>query len=358
MTSKIKGKIFILFLTRNSSLENWEKSGTLDRELKIYCELSKRFNVRLLIFSYGVQFLENKLVSDTCGVFSMPDWLYRIRPRRLRNLIHLFRFVFAYHGERGIIQSNQLSGSFNALLCSKFLGFPFILRMGYYYTHFLGYTLKSHSIFFERFLFLNSSKIIVTNPVARNFIDRLIFSKTNVHYIPNFVDTIRFIPCNNFEAKYDFIYVGRFEERKGSRFFLELLVKYQEKKFLLITKKFDLDKWRLSQYKNLHIINTLKNEDLPNFMTQSKVMVAFSDYEGCPKSYLEAVSCGCNLLYREAPGMSEFFGDFLEPYSGSINENANCNPNEERWYRHKVISSRFSYEFVYGQFHNIYRDFL
>lgn len=358
MRSNSKKKILFLFLTRNNSLVDWNVTGTLNRELKLYLELANHFKWNLVLFSYGNELLENVLLTNNVSVFAMPKWLYEIRPRRVRNFLHLMRFVFYYFGNEGIIQSNQLSGSTNAIICAKFLNMPFVLRMGFYYTHFLGYTIKKFPPFLEKIVFNNSAKLIVSNPLAKQFIHKFLNHQKDVHYIPNYVDVDTFFPQRKVYFEYDFIYVGRFDSRKGSEYFISLLDKYRDKKFLLITNTRKLSSEKFANYKNLIVKSNIPNEELPVYFSSSIFMVAYSEYEGCPKSYLEAAACGCSLIYRDVPGMSEFFNDFNWLNQEKIFDFEGNSNFELRLSRHEKISAEFSYNKVLFQFVNLYKELL
>ena len=53
----------ILFLSFNRSLKDWHKEKTLSRELFYYSNFSKKYNIKISIFSYGdltdCQYLKN-----------------------------------------------------------------------------------------------------------------------------------------------------------------------------------------------------------------------------------------------------------------------------------------------------------
>ena len=346
------------FLTRNSTLKSWHNAGTIERELKIYLDLAKNTNLDLIIFSYGIMEDEKKIIEDlnlNISVFGINNKL-SILPRRLRNILHLLFFSFQYSKSKGIIQTNQLSGSLNALFFSKFSKNKMFLRMGYYYTHFRGITLNEVPRSLEKILFRNVEKIIVTNPLASDFINRN--SKfRNCIYIPNFIDKDIFCYSNQ-DLEFDFIYVGRFVDRKGSNKFIEMIKENPSKKFLLITDVNKISNLNyLESFGNLLIKNTIKNRELPRYFNKSIFMVALSDYEGCPKSYIEGAACGCSLIYNDVAGVAEFFDKYNWYNDFKIKSNIEYNKNEfNRKKRSDEIVKEFTYQKIFNQYLELYKN--
>lgn len=350
-------KYFIFCLSRNGTLENWQKNGMLERELQLYRDLSALRSERLMIFSYGNYSEETKLVNESESVISMNKFLYKLRPRRLRNIIHLFLSYFKiFTLQISAFQTNQLSGALNALILAKCTSSKMVIRMGYYYTHFQGSTINHIPIFLERILFNQASKIITTNPKAKQYIKNK-YSINNIHYIPNFIS--EHFKIMNIPVIYDFIYVGRFKPAKGSVFFENMVSKFTTKKFLLITNTTSLN--YLTNFANLEILNYVPNKNIATYLNQSKYIVAMTNREGCPKSALEAVACGRRLVYKDTEGMDEFFDDynFLKNYnlhdlSTEIDKIGENFIDKEASID---VQHKYSYQSVLNKYLNLYESF-
>jgi hypothetical protein len=105
-------KQLALFMTRGMSLEQWNKLGSLDREIKPYNRLAKEFK-KIFIFSYGHK--DDKLFRS-----SLQENVHIIcRNKYIPSLLYSFLIPFIHNKilkNIDILKTNQMDGSWAPLI--------------------------------------------------------------------------------------------------------------------------------------------------------------------------------------------------------------------------------------------------
>ena len=179
----------LLCFTNNISLENWNNSGSLSREL-IYIEKFLKNNYTFSLLTYGNSKDEEIELASYINVIPIYKVIKRLSNKYLNNFFHLIRLlkVSFILKEIDIIKSNQLLGSNIAILIGLLFNKKVIVRIGYEpnlnitYDKFLPVESRNKSInkfFIMKFYFLGlfsyklCDHIICTTKVQKNFIKKI-----------------------------------------------------------------------------------------------------------------------------------------------------------------------------------------
>ena len=246
-------KTLALFFTYGASLENWDKTGSLNREINIYRKLSKYFD-KIFFVTYGK--------NDFRYAQQLPSNII-ILPKKINvnNFLYSFLLLFLYRkefAESTWIKTNQMIGSWSAVLA--------------------------------KLLFKKKYK------------------QQNIHVIPNGIDTQIFKPMSEkfFSEKIRLFFVGRLHPEKNIENLLEAINNLKnitikiigqgplEKNILKFKKKYDLD---------LELISSIPNNELPRIYAMADIYIQPSLYEGNPKTILEAMSCGLPVIATSVDGI-------------------------------------------------------
>src|SRR3989338_4945141 len=115
-----------LFMTRGMSLEAWDKSGMIDRELALYRRLQER-KVKVGIVSYGgpseLSYADHLPgLKIMCNRWRLPaSWYERLIP-----WLH-----GSWLRRSNVLKTNQINGGLTALRAARLWGKPLIVRCGY-----------------------------------------------------------------------------------------------------------------------------------------------------------------------------------------------------------------------------------
>jgi len=300
-----------LFFTRGVSLRDWHSAGMLDREIAYYKHLNN-LGVSTTFITWG-----NKLD------LKLTEKIYPIKvccnkwglPRRLYELCIPILFIKILKSAV-IIKSNQLFGGKFALRAGHIYKKPVIIRNGW----FVSKTLELHGASeefikkikkLEKKLFSNSNSIIVTTSlIKKELIYRYKTDKSKINVIPNYIDTRLFKPMP-VAKEFDAIYIGRLEEEKNPEIFLNA-ISVLKLKVLIIGKgslKDDLQKRYKYLGDNIEWIDSIPNNDLPEYYNKSKLYIIPSKYENNPKTLLESMACGIPVIGADVMGIRDIIKD-------------------------------------------------
>jgi glycosyltransferase involved in cell wall biosynthesis len=298
-----------LFFTRNISLYQWANLGLINREIKLYKELAKHFG-KIYLFTYG-DFRDQ----NYCGLF--PENVYIItKPKFIPVFIYSFILPFIHINKlRNInfLKTNQMDGSWAAVIAKKIYRSKLIIRCGYEWLSFIerqnkGLIKRLFALWVEKYAYNNADQIIVTSEGDRDFIlKRFKVDKSKITVIPNYVDTEIFKALSIKKEPNRLISIGRLDKQKNFANLIEAL-KGTGIDLIIIGDGILKSELQLLSTRNSLSVKFLKNMPQPNLveeLNRSEIFVLPSLYEGNPKVLLEAMACGLPCIGTDVPGIRE-----------------------------------------------------
>jgi glycosyltransferase involved in cell wall biosynthesis len=143
-------------------------------------------------------------------------------------------------------------------------------------------------------------------------------AKSNIHQLPNGIDTSRFKPAV-VEKKYELLFIGRFQKLKGLDILLStfaILQKRGRKPRLAVAGNFN--SWeRVYCQKlvpeecrsSLNFVGTIPHEQIPDLINASRFLVVPSRYESFSLPTLEAQACGIPIIGSSVGGLPELLDE-------------------------------------------------
>ena len=305
-----------LFLTYDYSIQTWHDTGTLEKELKIYKEISNNFPVTFTFFSYGDEkdYRYEKYFNDF-EIVPIYSLLSKSNSRVVR-FIKSFLIPFLLKNKLkniSIIQQHQLMGSWISII-SKFLtNIPLYTRTGYDMYEFSIKENKSplKQKFYKlltSFTLKNSDIYSVTSQCDYQFLNENFKTDMKIKIRPNWVDIYSTKEISS-RYKNKILTVGRMTDQKNYFYLLNEMKN--------ISKNFELDivgegplNQNLQDYSkenNLRVnfLGKIDNEELLDLYQRYTFFVTASSFEGNPKTVLEAANSSCILLASDIPNHRE-----------------------------------------------------
>ncbi|MDB5144680.1 MAG: glycosyltransferase family 1 protein [Mucilaginibacter sp.] len=305
----------LLIMTPNISLEVWNKKGQLQRELNFYNKLCISLQLNLIIFSYGRN--DKSYVSDQSHitVIEMPGWIPAGMPFRIQNIIYHFSSLLTKRKllkRAKIAKTNQYRAATFGMLLKFFYRIPLIVRMGFYYTHLK--PLKKLTKIKEYLRFNYSDGIIVTSSEAKEFITNTYkIEDKKILNMRNAIDLELFYP-KQLNKQYDLLFVGRLEKQKNIDLIVNLIANTKLRVLIIGNGRLsDLVSNAVKTNDNITWKQKVNNNDLPFYYNSSNIYLILSQFEGSPKSLLEAMACGIPCIGTCAPGTRECI---IDQYTG------------------------------------------
>ena len=123
-----------VFFTYGYSLQTWKNTGTLKREIKIFEEISKKYEVNFTLITYGDS-SELEILNTNERIKIYP--LYENFKHSKNNLIRFIKSIFFASKLKkdlnyiDVFYSNQLLGTWVPLVIKLFTKKPVLIRTGY-----------------------------------------------------------------------------------------------------------------------------------------------------------------------------------------------------------------------------------
>jgi len=335
----------ILFFTYDISLKDWETSGLLDRELKFYESLNKKYSTKFKFITYGDHEDRNLINLPFIEIIPVYESIKYSKNKYIR-FIKSFLIPYRFANElkdSEIIKTNQLLGSWVAIISKLKFEKKLIIRTGYDLVEFtkknnkssfkiLVYSLltKMSLRFCDLYLVSSMSDMSLVQRMSKKF-------KRKVHLRPNWVEISK---NNSFDKRKEnfAISVGRLEKQKN----FSQLISFLENSNLNIdiygagTMKSKLINEAKIKNVKLSIYEPIPNKELLNKLKNYKFFISTSLFEGNPKAILEAMASGCVVLTKKNRNVEEiikdnFNGIFIDDRDDLLNILGNLEDDPIKW---------------------------
>jgi glycosyltransferase involved in cell wall biosynthesis len=310
----LKSKTLALFFTRGMSLKKWDERGMLSREVAWYNELAKFFK-KIYFFTYGDETDLNYQNHLAGNIVVVPNRMKFLRGKNLYSFLlpYVHRKVFK---EVDILKTNQMDGSWSAVIVKKLFKKPLVIRTGYTWSKFCereGKRLKRWIVgLVERIAYSNADAVIVTSQKDLDYLKNN-YKLADVHsvVIPNYVDTELFKPMDVEKKPNSLCYVGRLTKQKNLQALLEALegTPYSLDIIGEGEEEENLKRFVKEHSLNVNFLGTIPNHQLPEVLNRYEAFVLPSLYEGMPKALLEAMACGLPVVGARVEGIAEMLED-------------------------------------------------
>ena len=311
-------KVLVLF-TYEISLNIWGDSGILDRETKLYKEISHNSDITYTFLTFGdKKDFEYRDYLVNIEIIPIYEYINKSKFRVVNILKSLliplvFKKVFI---ENDILKSNQLNGSWILLVAKLLYKKPIYIRTGFNLYEFAQ---KNKKGILQRLLYLNLTRFAmkysdlysVTSQKDKNNLINL-FPKVNkkVAVRPNWVTIDRYSNLENrFEKK--LLCVGRLEKQKDFPALFKVIENLNLELDIIGegTQKEALSKLKDKLGLSVNFINPMTNAELLNYYKKYKFFILSSKFEGNPKVLLEAMGAGCIVIGNKIDSIKELITD-------------------------------------------------
>ena len=327
-------KILVIFSFRNS-FRTWKHVGNLDREMKFYTYLEKKYHCEFYFFTYGD--LEDKKIAASYSkrfkVFPLYEFKKRSRYKFV-TFIQSLTIPFKLKSEIqniDIIKSNQLTAGWTSLICKINFRKPLYLRTGYDAYIFSKNEKKSklkQSLFYllTQFLLFFSDHYTVSSSTDLKFISNNYFIPKNmkISLSSNWVEYIK-SSLDDFDSRKNqsILSVGRLESQKNYKFIIETLSNTDIELDIIGTGSMENELIQLANNVNtkLNLYKNLPNTELMEVYKKYKFFILPSIFEGNPKVLLEAMSTGCIPMVSNIKNNTEIIDDGFNGYVFDLNTN-------------------------------------
>lgn len=325
--------LLVLF-TYGISLRVWADKGLLEREIQLYKALSKK-GVNVTFLTYGDN--DDLEFKEVCSPVKILPVYSRLTRPKWKWLAFFQSFLIPLYLKESfknsdILKTNQMLGSWVAILASKLYRKPLIVRTGFTWSLFAlrknNFILHRFASLVERISYRNADIAVVATPNDADYISgKYSISTDKLKIIPNHVNTDLFSIIDGDKYKDRIIFVGRLTEQKNLKNLIQALYKlpYSLDIYGNGELKEEIGQLAKSLKVRVNFMGNVPNSEMPEILSRYYVFVLPSFYEGMPKSLLEAMSCGMVVIGTKVNGIQEIIQDgvngFLcETTSQSIRE--------------------------------------
>lgn len=309
----------VFFFSFGGSLTKWAKEGILSREIRLLeAYIDEGVVQEIALFSYDSR--DHALVEKLRETHSAFNCIFVLTPTPFLLARAAYSVLGPWQHRRAIagstlLRTNQISGSWSAVIAKLTLGIPLALRLGYLLSrrHRLnGQVFRARiSAMLEYLAFTMADAIIVTSDQARERVQRVTGKPDKVHLVPTYVDTETFVA----KAEYDFskpiLYVGRLTAQKNLHALIEACAQLDHPLHIVGTGEqlADLRSHATKVKCEMTILGTVPNEELAELLHEYTVFVLPSLHEGLPKALIEAMGTGMICVGTNVPGTIDIIED-------------------------------------------------
>ena len=308
-----------LFFTFDVSLKTWYDAGLLDRELIIYKGLvSSGHSVTFVTYGDESDYqYQNKL--GKINIVPIYDF---VKKSKIKLLCYIKSLLIPFIiknkiKETTIIKTNQMWGSWSAVIAKFLLRKPLLVRCGFeHYYNLVSFNERSAKYYLWKVAvwfisivsYKNADKILLTSKTAKKFVQNCFnieSKKIHVHY--NIIDTELFKPMDLIKHDNRLVFIGRLTKAKNLFSLLDAISNTKYKLDIIGDGEFKASIKAYIDNNNIDakMLGTFPNIDLPEIINKYQVLILPSYYEGNPKALLEAMACGIIVICSNIPSLAE-----------------------------------------------------
>jgi len=296
-----KNNFIFIPMSYGISFYIWHQTGLINRELAYYKKINDKFcNVKFNTYDNNIDEMSllTSYIPSGKIVYQKNSFWDKIKLGDLISsfvspLLNIYKFKNCI-----LVRSNQTSGAISGLIVAKIKGIPFILRSGYLLSEFtINKNKRKALIFFnnwmERKLVLNSSHIIVAYEKIRQFYhSEYGYKLEDITVLGNSIDTKLFSKKDIIKDKC-LLNIARFTDQKNQKNLIKAASNLNLPLTIIGKGEIEDDLKDLARELNADVIflKNIPNIEIPKLISQYKVFVLPSYFEGNPKALLEAMSC-------------------------------------------------------------------
>jgi glycosyltransferase involved in cell wall biosynthesis len=308
------------------SLKLWVDSGLFEREKVIYERHLVNNNFKKIYWiTYGgtdkrladLLKISGRLHSDI-HICQMPK---AFNIPKLGSYLYSFFIPFYYKKillKSSLLKTNQIDGSWSAVISKWLYKKPLIIRTGYTASH-LECAKNSNSFickkfrFIERLVYKYSDFSIVSSSESNQYVKKkYCIDKNKITTLYNYINLEDFRPRYK-EEKYNnrILFVGRLNTQKN---LFNLIQAISKTNFTLdIYGSGELEKelhnFVLANNAAVNFYGVKSNKELAKIYNKYRYYILPSIVEGMPKTLLEAMSSGCLCIGTDVPGINEIISN-------------------------------------------------
>ena len=300
-------KILYVF-TYGYSLESWDYSGFIQKELRYFQKLNDELNCEFTLLTYGDNSDLNIIDKEKYPYINVVP-IYSITKIRQNSFLnYLFSLYVPFYikkhtGDFDLIKQNQLLGSWVSILLKWVNRKPLFIRTGY---DMLQFSIAEKKSILKRFLYkiltyfsLRFSDIytVSSNSDLEYLKKKFSFANEKIHKISNWTENeIRKTYENRTSNKV--LCVGRLEKQKNFEHIINQFSNSELEIDIVGTGTLMKELEYLANEKNtkVNFLGQKSYEELIDIYNNYKFYLSASFYEGNPKTILEAMGCGCLVI--------------------------------------------------------------
>ena len=307
-TAAVDGVTVALFFTFGVTMRAWFEDGMLDREVAVYNRLADHAD-HVYLFTYGD-------ASDRAYADHLADNVEIVPKRRVHNdLLYSFLAPLVHYRllrEVDVVKTNQMLGSWTALLAKYLCGPALVVRTGYVLSTFYDELEKPLPIrvvatTLEAVAYCFADAVFTSSPRGYASIEERYWVRGEHHMLPNYIETDVFRPMDVETRPNSLCFVGRLAPQKNLRALVRALgpTPYHLTVVGSGALRDDLDRLADEVGADVTFVGRVPNHDLPALLNEHEAFVLPSRFEGMPKTLLEAMSCGLAVVGTDVQGINE-----------------------------------------------------
>jgi glycosyltransferase involved in cell wall biosynthesis len=296
-----------LFFTHGMTLDTWRRAGLFPREVSYYQALAEAFGPVLFV-TYDRK--RQGLAEDVDAVRPV-EVEYNRWPLPYPVFGLAAPFLLRSRLRRcAILKTNQIHGSWIAVIAKWLLRKPLVLRCGYVVSHERRWggrrSLRRTALTLMERLAVRAANLVFVATEA----DGALLAKTHrvspekFRHVPTPIDTDRFRPDPAVARDpRHVIYVGRLVKGKNVDLLIDAVRALGDVQLTIVGGgALEAELRERAAGADVTFTGTLPNDLLPGYLGSAAVYVLVSDFEGSPKALLEAMACGLAVIGSRVPG--------------------------------------------------------